>query len=440
MAYSNRLHVLVLRLGTSLASYTVLLPLASCLLVASSPFFHIVSRAIFFLWVYHCFSPSLFSSLPLANSLRSHTVTTVVVRVQRPSAKKKIMVGHLTTVFVFCLSLGLIVSYKHGREGRYRNQILGLRQVDTVLGGTTSVIDTFERSLSAKNIGTGTKHNQFEWSCGLVRGLHSTLPFRRGDTVVQLPVVEAIAAPDAVGKSGRCPAGMDDVWIASSVTVRVALQLLKEWKDDSASPFAAYIGALPLPGEFGTPLHWPQSVLDQFPYSYLSHSVDNQKNRLKELYETRIAKSKVFQGISYERFVWAVEVVGSRAFKGIGIASSSFPLYGGISAVLVSVSAFLSTRNGIPDFLPLMLAVMGMFAPLPAVIQATESNCVLLPAIDSCNHRGVGAICDIALDPSKGRIVWIRRSLNACSTVYKCNMYLSCMFPLPHSLGVSSVL
>ena len=314
--------------------------------------------------------------------------------------------GHLTAVFVFYLSLGLFVqSYQHGR---YRNQ-----QIDTFLkGATTSVIDNFERSLSAKNIGTGIKHNQFEWSCGLVRGLRSTLPFRRGDTVVQLPVVEAIVAPDAVGKSGKCPKGMDDVWIASSVTVRVALQLLKEWKEDSASPYAAYIGALPLPGEFGTPLHWPQSVLDQFPYPYLSHSVDNQKRRLIELHETRIAKSKVFQGISYERFVWAVEVVGSRAFKGIGIASSSFPLYGGISAVLVSVSALLSSLNGIPDFLPLLLAIAGTLAPLPAVLQAMESNCVLLPAIDSCNHRGNGAICDIALDPSKGRSRKVWKSLS----------------------------
>ena len=338
---------------------------------------------------------------------------------------------HRSTVFVFCLSLGLFVqSFQHGR---HRNQQLFDRQIDTFLQSTTA-IDNFERTLTAKSIGTGTKHNEFEWSCGLVRGLRSIQPFRAGGAVVELPVVEAIVAPDAVGKSGKCPPGMDDVWIASSVTVRVALQLLKEWKDDSASSYAAYIGALPLPGEFGTPLHWPQSVLDQFPYPYLSQSVRNQKSRLMELYETRISKSKLFQGVSYERFVWAVEVVGSRAFKGIGIASSSYPLYGGISAVLVGVSAYLSTKNGIPDFLPLMLAVAGTLVPLPAVLQAMESNCVLLPAIDSCNHRGVGAVCDISLDPSKGTIIWISRCLlkDIHTTLYVC-VYVS-LYILIHTM------
>jgi hypothetical protein len=200
---------------------------------------------------------------------------------------------------------------------------------------------------------------------------------------------------------------MEDVWIDSSVTVRVSLQLLKEWQSMSGSAkpgFGTYIDALPPPGTFGTPLHWPQAVMVEFPYKHLVAEVGKQRSRLVELY-AKISKSKAFQGISYERFVWSVEVVGSRAFKGVGISSSSFPLYGAASAALVSAAAFLSTMNGVGDIIPIALAVAGMVAPLPAVLQSTETSCVLLQAIDSSNHRGAGAVCDIALDPTKNAFV-----------------------------------
>lgn len=280
----------------------------------------------------------------------------------------------------------------------------------TTTTGIGAAIETFERTLASRNIAAkGTKHVEFEWGCGNVRGLQATIPFRRGSAVVQLPVAQSISAPDALGTAKGCPAGMEDVWIDSSVTVRVSLQLLKEWQSMSGSAkpgFGAYIDALPPPGTFGTPLHWPAAVMDTFPYKHLVDEVTKQNNRLLELYQ-KISKSKAFQGqgISFERFVWSVEVVGSRAFKGIGISSSSFPLYGAASAVLVGAAAVLSSMNGIGEIIPIVLALAGMIAPLPAVLQSTQTSCVLLQAIDSSNHQGTGAVCDIALDPTRNAFV-----------------------------------
>ena len=46
-----------------------------------------------------------------------------------------------------------------------------------------------------------------------------------------------------------------------------------------------------------------------------------------------------------------------------------------------------------------------MLSLLPAVLRSKESSCVLLPVIDSCNHRGTGAVCDVKFDPSRSAFV-----------------------------------
>lgn len=136
---------------------------------------------------------------------------------------------------------------------------------------------------------------------------------------------------------------------------------MKEWlsvstKKDSKSKLASYVGTLPAPGSLGTPFHWSEEYLTSFPYTPLVKSVNLQRKRFvfsdaqlsiahvfrywqlyltncmnpkftvhsptdiqqyrwTELY-TRVEKTNNFSGVSYDRFVWAMEMVRSRGFTG----------------------------------------------------------------------------------------------------------------------------
>jgi hypothetical protein len=118
------------------------------------------------------------------------------------------------------------------------------------------------------------------------------------------------------------------------------------------------------------------------------------------------AAATPLRGVSYERMCWAVEAVGSRAFKGLANGGAPFALYAAVSAALIAGAVALSSRNGVPDTVPIGMGVLGALLPLPSVLQSTSAKtCALLPAIDSCNHRGTGYLCDIALDPLKNAFV-----------------------------------
>lgn len=53
----------------------------------------------------------------------------------------------------------------------------------------------------------------------------------------------------------------------------------------------------------------------------------------------------------------------------------------------------------------IVLGSLGAAALLPAEMQSRQPCCVLLPAIDSSNHRGSGAACEIHLDPLRNAFV-----------------------------------
>jgi hypothetical protein len=74
--------------------------------------------------------------------------------------------------------------------------------------------------------------------------------------------------------------------------------LLLEW-GKSDSTFREYIGALPRPGETGTPFHWPDEFLNDFPYSPIVTSVKRQKEQWKLLFE-RVTKLSSYDQISFE--------------------------------------------------------------------------------------------------------------------------------------------
>jgi hypothetical protein len=193
------------------------------------------------------------------------------------------------------------------------------------LESTVETIESnFEKSWVENNIiANSVKHSSFDWVCGTLRGLQATTgQFKKGSAVISVPIGETLSSSDA-GEQG-CPSGLEEVWKELKATSRVSLLLLEQWsksKEKGKSKFSSYIEALPAPGSLGTPFHWTDECLDTFPYTPLVTSVKLQRQKWVELY-SKIENSGSFKGISYERFVWAMEIVRSRAFTGVSIITA----------------------------------------------------------------------------------------------------------------------
>lgn len=180
-----------------------------------------------------------------------------------------------------------------------------------------SIESNFEKSWVENNIiAKSVKHSSFDWVCGTLRGLQATTgQFKKGSAVISVPIGETLSSSDT-GEQG-CPSGLEEVWKELKATSRVSLLLLQQWSNskEKKTKFTSYIEALPAPGSLGTPFHWTDECLDSFPYKPLVVSVKLQRQKWAELY-SKIQNSGSLKGVSYERFVWAMEIVRSRAFTG----------------------------------------------------------------------------------------------------------------------------
>lgn len=106
---------------------------------------------------------------------------------------------------------------------------------------------------------------------------------------------------------------------------RLGMKLLMEWKSGDSSQFKDYVNHLPPPGTLDTPLHWASADIDGISYSYLVNSVAYQNESLHQLFRN-MSGSSAMADISFERFVWAMEMVTSRAFTGAVGSDSGVPL------------------------------------------------------------------------------------------------------------------
>lgn len=97
-------------------------------------------------------------------------------------------------------------------------------------------------------------------------------------------------------------------------------------------------------------------------------------------------------GMTWEQFVWAMEVVHSRAFCGdfgMGAAGSSLPIVLTIAAPVVAAAAgfaYYVPLHGQNDAVLLALAVVAAIPSFLNLVQQSPPAAVLLPLIDSANH------------------------------------------------------
>lgn len=186
-------------------------------------------------------------------------------------------------------------------------------------------------------------------ACEEVRGLHvrskSSLPSKA--QLISLPKDYTLSA-----FSGQ-PPDNSEIW--SEITespYRLGVQLLQEWHKTSSSSFNAYINMLPPPNNSITPIHWPEGLLDKFPYTALVLAVKAQKTTWQAVHTSVTTHIPALQGVSFQRVVWALEAVTSRAFQGEepSISTQQKAVWLGIGIALLSLSMVAFSQHFIDTF------------------------------------------------------------------------------------------
>jgi hypothetical protein len=99
---------------------------------------------------------------------------------------------------------------------------------------------------------------------------------------------------------------------------QLGLKLVYERKMASSPLKASYAQLLPPPGGLPTPYHWSDADLEALRAAYpaLAQRVDRQRQAWGELYDALGKTRAVREDMDEATFVWAMESVLSRAFKG----------------------------------------------------------------------------------------------------------------------------
>ena len=248
----------------------------------------------------------------------------------------------------------------------------------------------------------------FDKVTGETRGLKAKVSFKPKELVTAIKTQDTIFVAEAGSKG--CIPGLESIWEKCSGNTRLSLTLLQryqtlELKGTTGNVFIdAYLRSLPAPEELKSPIHWSDTLLDTFPYDYIKRSTEKQKGNWNGLYR-KLKDTEAYRDISEDRFIWAMEVVRSRAFKGIAGIQDSF-LLTKISPILISCTllylVYVMTQSAQVNDDPIAIAIGLLAVVIPIIVQGDESSIVLLPVIDSCNHKSRNPSCALAFSPVSG--------------------------------------
>ena len=181
---------------------------------------------------------------------------------------------------------------------------------------------------------------------------------------------------------------------------QLAKKLWKECKASASSPLYGYCALLTNTWVTKNSVDVPPSCAP----NALRHWNDDQKHllttkpagqRLLELCQKQESqwrrKFDEVEGMSWEQFEWAMEVVHSRAFSGeFGIGASFVsPIISTITPAIAAVTGaiYYFQFHGQDDLVLLVLAAIAAVPTLFNALSQSPQVAVLLPFIDSANHK-----------------------------------------------------
>mmetsp|Transcript_32380 Transcript_32380/g.44363 ORF Transcript_32380/g.44363 Transcript_32380/m.44363 type:complete len:509 (+) Transcript_32380:174-1700(+) len=153
-----------------------------------------------------------------------------------------------------------------------------------------------------------------------------------------------------------------------------------------------------LPKSFSTPLHWNDEDLEQLQYPSLVQKVQQQKKDWKAFYDKWqsciFSSSDINQlspkAVSYNRFVWALECVNSRAFSGVYEGSEASDrkklLLFATSLGILWPALHLGTFD--QSFSALIVVAVSIIARDVIFSKVAQlKRYVLCPSVDMFNHK-----------------------------------------------------
>lgn len=185
---------------------------------------------------------------------------------------------------------------------------------DVVLFSSSVEIENFEKRAASNGIKAFTaKHTDFKTECCNIRGLSATSVIQKGDVVVELPIDSCLVVDSS---EYRRKDNQDAAFISlynslDKLSNRLSLLLLNEWKKGPSSKIASYINILPF--QRLTPIHWNESMLNDFPYFPLVQSVKIQKKNFTSLFSS-VSSLPQFESLSYEVSNFCVRIVSNNLY------------------------------------------------------------------------------------------------------------------------------
>lgn len=158
---------------------------------------------------------------------------------------------------------------------------------------------------------------------------------------------------------------------------------------------------------FSTPFHWSEQDLEKLQYPSLVQKVQKRKNDWNTFYNKwqsciPVSKSDTNQlspkSVSYERFVWALECVNSRAFSGVYEGSDfndrkKLLLFASALGLLWPALDLGTLEQSISAVIVVALSILARDIIFSKVAQLKRY--VLCPVVDMFNHKST-ALSDVS--------------------------------------------
>ncbi|CAJ1406741.1 unnamed protein product [Effrenium voratum] len=224
-----------------------------------------------------------------------------------------------------------------------------------------------------------------------LRGMRATDDIPSEEPIITVPANCALQVTTA----GPCPGDFvaEEVWQKLPWWAQLAVLVLREVKQPRLAEWAAT-----LPQSFEEiPLNWTNEELAWLEYPALLQQIEKQRQEIEAAFRDASASSLSF---TEAEFLWAVQLVRSRAFSGPyeGRQAQDRAVqlaFIGVLLVLSIGTGFVTPENGVNGALAAAIAI-----PLTDFLVGQTSSLkrhVVCPVVDYLNHDGA-TISDIAYE------------------------------------------